>query len=199
MQGPLHSLSPQANRQKRRERDRTHRDDDDRCDLGRIPRDARQERVRLKRFRHTRNPPSTQRRMDRGSAFACAWLASRSSPEVSGKPTASEGGPSTRFGPQLIEGRSLRAFSMGWPAMSEPGGSLRCDARRVEWRRERDSNPRPGFPGCGFQDRRLRPLGHPSAQQESGLRESGFRVESLIPDSWLLIPTSVARSLPSHP
>src|SRR5207244_5717753 len=28
------------------------------------------------------------------------------------------------------------------------------------WRRERDSNPRNGSPFCGFQDRRLQPLGH---------------------------------------
>src|SRR5687768_2002296 len=31
------------------------------------------------------------------------------------------------------------------------------------WRRERDSNPRNSFPFNGFQDRRLKPLGHPSA------------------------------------
>src|SRR5262245_26573119 len=30
------------------------------------------------------------------------------------------------------------------------------------WRRERDSNPRHGFPYSGFQDHRHRPLGHPS-------------------------------------
>ena len=29
-------------------------------------------------------------------------------------------------------------------------------------RRERDSNPRPSCPGSDFQDRRLKPLGHPS-------------------------------------
>ena len=29
-------------------------------------------------------------------------------------------------------------------------------------RKERDSNPRTGFPVFGFQDRRLKPLGHPS-------------------------------------
>ena len=32
------------------------------------------------------------------------------------------------------------------------------------WRRERDSNPRHGFPCSGFQDHRHRPLGHPSAR-----------------------------------
>src|SRR5262245_8712679 len=30
----------------------------------------------------------------------------------------------------------------------------------------RDSNPRYGFPYSGFQDRRLRPLGHPSGFEE---------------------------------
>ena len=33
----------------------------------------------------------------------------------------------------------------------------------LEWRRERDSNPRYPFWYSGFQDRRHRPLGHPSA------------------------------------
>jgi hypothetical protein len=33
------------------------------------------------------------------------------------------------------------------------------------WRRERDSNPRNGFPFSGFQDHRHRPLGHPSASK----------------------------------
>jgi hypothetical protein len=32
-----------------------------------------------------------------------------------------------------------------------------------EWRRERDSNPRYGFPYSGFQDRPFQPLTHPSA------------------------------------
>jgi hypothetical protein len=30
----------------------------------------------------------------------------------------------------------------------------------MEWRRERDSNPRYGFPYSSFQDWRLQPLGH---------------------------------------
>src|SRR6266699_6142844 len=34
------------------------------------------------------------------------------------------------------------------------------------WRRERDSNPRNGFPFNGFQDRRLQPLGHLSVLSE---------------------------------
>ena len=33
----------------------------------------------------------------------------------------------------------------------------------VRWRRERDSNPRYGFPYSGFQDRLFQPLTHPSA------------------------------------
>ena len=35
-------------------------------------------------------------------------------------------------------------------------------AAQTAWRRERDSNPRYGFPYSGFQDHRLKPLGHPS-------------------------------------
>src|SRR5215471_10645789 len=34
---------------------------------------------------------------------------------------------------------------------------------QTEWRRERDSNPRYGFPYSSFQDWRLQPLGHLSA------------------------------------
>jgi hypothetical protein len=36
-------------------------------------------------------------------------------------------------------------------------------ATRKIWRRERDSNPRYGFPYSGFQDRLFQPLTHPSA------------------------------------
>ena len=34
---------------------------------------------------------------------------------------------------------------------------------KLEWRRERDSNPRAPFEANGFQDRRFQPLTHPSA------------------------------------
>ena len=33
---------------------------------------------------------------------------------------------------------------------------------KLWWRRKRDSNPRTSFPVNGFQDRRLKPLGHSS-------------------------------------
>src|ERR1035441_8756235 len=36
-------------------------------------------------------------------------------------------------------------------------------ATQTAWRRERDSNPRYGFPYSGFQDRLFQPLTHPSA------------------------------------
>ena len=42
------------------------------------------------------------------------------------------------------------------PLVSIPYGSF--------WRRDWDSNPGASFPANGFQDRRLRPLGHPSVQ-----------------------------------
>src|SRR5262245_18653465 len=38
---------------------------------------------------------------------------------------------------------------------------------RIEWRRERDSNPRYGFPYSGFQDRLFQPLTHPSTGGET--------------------------------
>ena len=35
----------------------------------------------------------------------------------------------------------------------------------IIWRRERDLNPRTSYPVNGFQDHRLKPLGHPSADR----------------------------------
>ena len=43
-----------------------------------------------------------------------------------------------------------------------------CERR---WRRERDSNPRYGFPYSGFQDHRHQPLGHPSARYSLRITE----------------------------
>ena len=37
-------------------------------------------------------------------------------------------------------------------------------ALQTGWRRERDSNPRYGFPYSGFQDRPFQPLTHPSGE-----------------------------------
>ena len=37
------------------------------------------------------------------------------------------------------------------------------------WRRKRDSNPRASCPANGFQDRRLRPLGHSSTSKLADL------------------------------
>ncbi len=42
-------------------------------------------------------------------------------------------------------------------------------AMQTEWRRERDSNPRYGFPYIGFQDRLFQPLTHPSARDRAQL------------------------------
>ena len=41
-------------------------------------------------------------------------------------------------------------------------GQLKTGANLLIWRRKRDSNPRASYPANGFQDRRLRPLGHSS-------------------------------------
>ena len=41
-------------------------------------------------------------------------------------------------------------------------GYVACEEFCFFWRRERDLNPRTGHPVSGFQDRRLKPLGHPS-------------------------------------
>ena len=44
----------------------------------------------------------------------------------------------------------------------EQYGRRRKGLEKSYWRREWDSNPRYSRPYSGFQDRRLRPLGHPS-------------------------------------
>ena len=65
-----------------------------------------------------------------------------------------------------LESASARSASYGETAFAvtaaEPAGvSLAVAAEgREGWRRERDSNPRKPFDFNGFQDRRLKPLGH---------------------------------------
>src|SRR6185503_15036558 len=49
-------------------------------------------------------------------------------------------------------------------------------------RRERDSNPRYGFPYSGFQDHRHRPLGHPSAST------SGQNPRDFLKIAWIQVP-----------
>ena len=51
-----------------------------------------------------------------------------------------------------------------------PGARMHHDAeQKRSWRRERDSNPR-GLGGpCGFQDRSVQPLRHPSAWAPASL------------------------------
>ena len=51
-----------------------------------------------------------------------------------------------------------------YPTYSKPFDLFVRGNETGEWRRERDSNPRNGFPFSGFQDHRHRPLGHPSAR-----------------------------------
>jgi hypothetical protein len=47
------------------------------------------------------------------------------------------------------------------------GRSKKFTSIQTAWRRERDSNPRYGFPYAGFQDRCHQPLGHLSAADQS--------------------------------
>ena len=53
--------------------------------------------------------------------------------------------------------QTLTAASGAMPATRSVPGSV------LKWRRERDSNPRYGFPYTRFPSVRLQPLGHPSA------------------------------------
>ena len=48
--------------------------------------------------------------------------------------------------------------------------NIELENERDKERRERDSNPRSGCPESDFQDRRLKPLGHPSKDLYFNLR-----------------------------
>ena len=54
-----------------------------------------------------------------------------------------------------------------------------------QWRRKRDSNPRNPFEFNGFQDRRLKPLGHSSIRYRIGFH----RVQSALPQLHGFEPT----------
>ena len=68
-------------------------------------------------------------------------------------------------------------------------GEMRREFSAVQtaWRRERDSNPRYGFPYSGFQDRPFQPLTHPSAGKQPGLHH--FRLVYNRPDQLLHVET----------
>ena len=72
--------------------------------------------------------------------------------------------------PSLPAVRSLQSGLSGknrekWACLAyfASKGQGRFSAVQTAWRRERDSNPRYGFPYSGFQDRLFQPLTHPSA------------------------------------
>src|SRR5579871_2903054 len=64
--------------------------------------------------------------------------------------------------------RAGQVADAGWPLDRWPYNSRSLCG--LNWRRKRDSNPRTSFPVNGFQDRRLKPLGHSSTDQRSGFR-----------------------------
>ncbi len=59
-----------------------------------------------------------------------------------------------------------------WPALGTGGAETygALGSGRIAWRMGWDSNPRGGCPPGGFQDRCLKPLGHPSPSSMSTLR-----------------------------
>ena len=60
-------------------------------------------------------------------------------------------------GASKINRRRLPVVCVRFP---KPFQFLAHSAKNSNWRRERDSNPRPACAGSGFQDRRVRPLRH---------------------------------------
>ena len=61
------------------------------------------------------------------------------------------------------------------PTYKKPFDIIFERAKNEEWRRERDSNPRYGFPYSGFQDHPFQPLTHPSASKRVWLVYTGWR------------------------
>ncbi len=76
--------------------------------------------------------------------------------------------------PPLADNLPPRVEAVGNLVVGETLGGNRLQGRR----RKRDSNPRDSFPPNGFQDRRLKPLGHSSAGEDNrtiGASESSTR------------------------
>ena len=70
-----------------------------------------------------------------------------------------------RFGgPSRASSRKPCAPSLGKLELFRPAYSGGERVRSGSWRRERDSNPRYGFPHTHFPGVRLQPLGHPSSE-----------------------------------
>jgi hypothetical protein len=73
-----------------------------------------------------------------------------------------------------VQGGYIRVHKRGptvqqWTNYSQRKNTTsRCkeEEQVTSWRRERDSNPRYGFPYIGFQDRLFQPLTHPSAPKK---------------------------------
>ena len=79
-------------------------------------------------------------------------------------------------GGRSADARSSAAYSTG--DHSSISTRLSCLSLRMMhpgdfWRRKRDSNPRTSFPVNGFQDRRLKPLGHSSNLKVADQRAAG--------------------------
>src|SRR5579864_4888616 len=73
-------------------------------------------------------------------------------------PSPTDGNPSRGIpSPYLSRLASVSEAGASWRNPEPKEGPCR------DWRRERDSNPRYGFPYSGFQDRLFQPLTHPSA------------------------------------
>jgi hypothetical protein len=79
------------------------------------------------------------------------------------RPDRSLGGPGKSTLQQLFSKTAVRNPQ---PTGTDCPGTV-PRSNLIKWRRERDSNPRYGFPYIGFQDRLFQPLTHPSAADQS--------------------------------
>jgi hypothetical protein len=64
---------------------------------------------------------------------------------------------------------------------------MQSNGRERQWRRERDSNPRYGFPYSGFQDHPFQPLTHPSARYFQMLLHMSEGLRSLDDEHSLIV------------
>ena len=100
------------------------------------------------------SPWPLRERLARPAPESCAWCCSRSE---------APGAIVLPFGTE--PGTHAWLHAECWPVWNQAAGCGQGSEglRGRSWRRERDSNPRYGFPYTRFPSVRLQPLGHPSA------------------------------------
>src|SRR5216684_4158548 len=89
----------------------------------------------------------------------------------------------------VIKGLGNQEIDTAQQVSSEAGSMLQHQVN--VWRRERDSNPRYGFPYSGFQDRLFQPLTHPSAVNQQFVSLVYIRAQTALRGDFQAAPVKV--------